>query len=586
MKSLAPSPLLGTPQLAFVRAWAEGIDPVIAWERFLYLDGAGDARTARRELARLREQLRRVARLNGRPDIAALLCRDPEAMVERDSARPSLDEFRQGIEEDFYSEAELLQLYEEAHGKPDSRSSARRRQRLRERLLLALQWLQEKAARPPLREDAVTLWLDERIARRLAQAGIRTLGELQFWVRSHGYHWHRQIPRLGAVGALRIVRWLQEHEATLGALPSSSVKRQGGFATQALEPQVQVAIVPIERLAAPTDERSGRQGANRAAPHRCKLQAREDLAAVQAWLAAQQPDSNTWRAYRREGERFLLWSLFERRKALSSLDGDDCAAYREFLAAPGPQWVGRRHTPRWSEAWRPMEGPLGAASRRTAEAIVRSLCEWLRRQHYLESNPWEDVERRPAAPSSAAERVLAPPEWDLLLAWLDDLKPSAAQARLRFLLHFAVHSGLRLSQLAAARVSWFAVAGSSVQEPAWTILTPGIPGRVQALPLPIETLRLWSAYAQFRGLQPDPRHNPPETPVLSHLRAEQALSPTRIHDILADAFERCSLASYPGKHAAADRIRRASTEWLRRTGVSALARGGTVPPRILRIDPA
>jgi hypothetical protein len=83
VKPRSSNPMLGTRELAFVRAWAEGIDPVIAWERFLYLDGAGDARSARRELARLREELRRVARLNGRPDIAALLCRDPEAIVER-----------------------------------------------------------------------------------------------------------------------------------------------------------------------------------------------------------------------------------------------------------------------------------------------------------------------------------------------------------------------------------------------------------------------------------------------------------------------------------------------------------------------
>ena len=47
---------------------------------------------------------------------------------------------------------------------------------------------------------------------------------------------------------------------------------------------------------------------------------------MQAWLRLRLAGSHTWRAYRKEAERFLLWAVMERRRALSSLDGDDCVA--------------------------------------------------------------------------------------------------------------------------------------------------------------------------------------------------------------------------------------------------------------------
>ena len=62
----------------------------------------------------------------------------------------------------------------------------------------------------------------------------------------------------------------------------------------------------------------------------------------------------------------------ERRKALSSLHGDDCVAYRDFLATPGPEWTGPRNAQRWSEDWRPFEGPLAHASQAAAMTIVRA----------------------------------------------------------------------------------------------------------------------------------------------------------------------------------------------------------------------
>ena len=574
---------VGARQLAFVRAWAEGLDLATAWERFMYLDGGGDGRKARGELARIREELKRIARLNGRPDIAALLCRDPEAIVDKAARKPTLEEFRRGFEEDFYSEAELLELYHEEHGKPDSRGSARRRQRLRERLLESLQWLQDKVGRPPLSEDETALWLGARVAQRLAVVGIRTVADLHFWVRNQGFRWHRKIPRLGPDGAARIVRWLRDNEASLGALPSPSLIPVSQLDTRELAAPARTDIVPIERFAAPGDERSGEAGTNRAPIERCKLQARNDFEAVQAWLRLRLAGSHTWRSYRKEAERFLLWSVVERRKALSSLDGDDCVAYRDFLAKPGPEWVGPRGMQRWSEAWRPFEGPLSTRSQAVTLTIVRSLCEWLVRRHYLDSNPWDDVPQRAEAPSMPSLRALSAKQWEHVQRWLEAQPPSPAQARLQFLITFGYLSGMRLAELANARLEWFRHEQLDDGEWAWSIMVLGKRNKWREVPLPDAAMRALAEYLGARGLKADPLENDPDLPLLTRLASETPLTSARIYDVLDDAFERCAAAVYEVDKRSADQIRRASTHWLRHTyGSHAVAKG--VPTDVVQAN--
>jgi thymidylate kinase len=80
--------------MAFVRCWAEGLDMAASWNRYMFVDGAADARRARGELQRLLDELRSLARAHGRPEVAALLRRDPEAILEQGSKKPTLEEFR------------------------------------------------------------------------------------------------------------------------------------------------------------------------------------------------------------------------------------------------------------------------------------------------------------------------------------------------------------------------------------------------------------------------------------------------------------------------------------------------------------
>jgi site-specific recombinase XerD len=574
--------LLGHPQFAFVRCWAEGLDLSAAWNRYLYVDGAPDGRRARGELLRLLDSLRALARAHDRPELAALLRRDPDAIADRSPAPRTLDDLRAGLPDDFYSEAELVALHEAEHGRAAAASPARRRQRLRERLVLAVQWLERQGARAPQPGDAVAAWLDERVAARLAAAGITRLDGLKAHIAARGFRWHRGIARIGPEGAARIVRWLGEHAATLGPLPSSALVPAARLDTAALTPLPRIDIVPIERFVLPAS-RDGTAGRNRAARERCKVAAANDYEAVLAWLRLRPPATHTWRAYRKEAERFLLWAVLERRKALSDLDGDDCVAYRDFLAAPGPAWRGPRHAQRWSEAWRPFEGPLAPASQAAALTIVRTLCEWLVRRHYLDANPWDDVPRRPEAPAMPRLRALSQRQWRWVEDWLAALPPSPAARRLGFVLRFAYLTGLRLAELAAATTGRLRRDSLDDGSPAWSLMVLGKRAKWREVPLPSPAVDALAGYLADRGLAADPLANDAATPLIGKLAQNAPLTAGRLYEVLVDGFARCAREVALHDPRAAETIREATTHWLRHThGSHAVARG--VPPDVLQAN--
>lgn len=555
-----------------MRAWAEGLDPAAAWDRYMYLEGSANTRRVRGELTRLLERMRVIARGHGRSDLAALLQRDPERIAEdRSAGSPTLEEFAQRQPADFYSQAELLELYQSEYGssQPSARSSARRRQRLRERLILAVQWFNQVVAKAPQLSDPVSAWLDERVAERLRRVGVLSLRDLTHWISTKRYHWYRPVPRIGQQGAARIVRWLREHEATLGPLPDTALTPRSLIATVLLTPPARLAVVPLERFTPPADpHRNGALGTNRAPIERCKVNASNDFEAIQAWLGLRVPGSHTWRAYRKEAERYLLWTVLERGKALSSLDGQDCVAYRGFLCNPGPAWTGPRKEQRWSESWRPFEGPLSVGSADTAMTIVRALCEWLVRHHYLDSNPWDDVPKRPDAPSMPQLRAFSQRQWTLLQDWLNaqgQHSPHPALHRLKFLLDFAYMSGMRLSELAAAKLAWLRHEQLDGGDWAWSIMVLGKRGKWREVPLPDPAVQALGDYLESRGLNRTPGENSADTPLLSHLRQEAALTASRIYEILDGAFGRCAADVCKSDPSEAERIREASTHWLRHT---------------------
>jgi integrase len=572
--SLRPTPR----EMAFVRACVQGVEPADAWARYLAHDRTAIHPKPGLVLRRLLDELRSLARAHGRPGVAALLVRDPAAVRGPANDRLSLEAYRDQQPLDFYSEAELADLYRSEFGGSTWRDPARRRDRLRTRLLEALQWLGSLSVRMPLPEDPVASWLEPSVAGRLAVVGVRTLGDLSSWISTRGFRWHRPVRGIGPRGAARIVRWLQDHEPTVGALPAHALLADRQIDKAASTPTPCAGIVPLERFVAPQTS-DGSRGSNRAPFDQCRIQALGDADAVRAWLAQWREGAATWRAYRKEAERFMLWAVVERDKALSSLGESDCAAYREFIARPDPRWTAPRRTPRWSDQWRPFEGPLAPRSATLAASILRAMLEWLVRQGYLRVNPWVTS---PAgeAPGAKGARVQSPlralstsqlEEWR---RWLDGRPPSAAIDRLRFIVDFTASTGLRRTELAAARLDDLLRDPGEKGPSAYRLRVRSRRVTGREVPLSASAVLALQTYLRSRGLSIDAGADAPDAPLVASLRSGSALTDVRLYEIVSIAMKRCASDLAAREPHTAHRMSAASIQWLRHScGIQAAGAG-------------
>lgn len=521
---VAPSRLLGPHHFAYYRGYLQGLDLGRLASR--YLTPGLDLRQARTLLGWIEGELvRGVRRLATRP--------------RQDGAAALLNE-----------KAWLAMITAPA---AESASARQARQR---RLLRGLDALQPLLLARPAAADAVAGWFVPAVATGLAAAGWATLGAVQAAVGADPRGWYRAAPGIGATTAQQIEAWLQAQALGPVALDAPEMPDAG--------------LSPLESL---------RHGA-----------ADGDKRAIEAWLRnyllESGETSHTWRSYRTQAERFLLWTVFARRKTLPTLTADDCRAYLAFLADPQPAaaWVARRGTPRDRADWRPFEGPLSPTSIRHAAKVLQSLCAWLVREGHLSGNPFAtgtpaakaaqpalaDAPADTPAPRIRADRSFTAAQWRHLKQCVAALPADDPRTvRLQCMLRLVYATGLRLSEQAQATVGHLAYADG------WTLTVPGTRPRTNALPdTVIDALR---AHLDARGLGRDLERLPPETLLIGRiLRAEAntPLSVAQLGAIWKRCFQMAGRALQDDDAAGAMQFAQASAHWLRHTaGAHAVARG-------------
>ena len=304
---------------------------------------------------------------------------------------------------------------------------------------------------PPVPDNLIAQWFRRKVALQLVGEGVKTLAQLKELIEARGHGWWRSIPRIGAMRAAAIVAWMNKFECLAinqaSQVPAIPAGHQIVLADQP---------VPLERISTLPAQLDGSEGVNRASLF-SYIQAGNDLEAIQAYLSRVKSSDHTYRAYQRELERLLLWSILVRNKPLSSLLVHDCEAYKDFLASPSPAFSGTRLNRR-SPRWRPFTGELSPYSQSQAVQIIRSAFSWLASVRYLAGNPWlavkdpRSVKRRNAM---QVERALRSDLWIRAISCLDRicLEPHQKQARIaRAAIHLMGGSGLRSSEAAGAKL--------------------------------------------------------------------------------------------------------------------------------------
>jgi integrase len=519
--------------------------------RYLGIEHGHEAVTAHRAALDLASA---VARRRGDSRWRLLGATLPSAALP--AAIPTLEDWAEVEGLGDWAADELLPLYEEKFGAGGDDLSQRRRSvrnaRLQTARLALLHELEAQAADKPTPADSLAGWLPPALARELLERGIATLGELQALIARGGRWW----AGLRAYGPVKAARLQRQVELLLGVTTTRSWASQLGA-------DGAVAL-------------SGAHGANRAAQGVATIAARDDRAAVQAWVAARAGSALTAKAYEREADRFILWIVLERRKALSDAGAEDCRAYMDFLAAVPSGWISRHHVPRLAPGWAPFAGPLSVPSQRQAIGIVHSMFEWLVRAGYLRANPWALVRRRigdgleativgqgsgqsSGASIGESSRAFTPAAWKALQEHAGkDTEAPATAARMRWLLVFAEATGLRPSELVNARRGHF-----GRRQGAWWLRVLGKGARNRSVPVPSAAMRATVDYFASRGVNFDSALD--DTPLLASTTTPgQPLSYPALHkafkSFVLRALRNSSLTAVQRREADA-----ASTHWLRHT---------------------
>ena len=403
-KTIFPNDKLTSDEIAFLRAWLQGVALPQAARHYLPSDVHNDGRAAPAYLRQLLERLRAAA---GRlTDPARALAYVDEIVELKDAAGqrpalqqavpvaatplappapalPTLEEFAARFPEDMYSEGELLELYEEEFcaeqlvppaadaltpaapgSSPAMQDPVQRPMPLQSAAgptvaftatrLEMLDWLAPRVAIQPSSDGLLTVWLGEATGDLMRKRlGLTTLEHLAAWINVTGTRWYDRVPNMGRLRAQRLLRWIVDHEDDIG-------------------------VRLRERVSA---------GVRRAA-------AVNPLATTQSILAPSQPDKTHTRAALVPGHVQTPAQLY----ALVPLDQllwpDDLAGANGLLRRHGPNTYGALNDRQALKGWiaRAVEGQ-SPASRTVALRAAEKFVLWavLERRQALSSMAGQDL---------------------------------------------------------------------------------------------------------------------------------------------------------------------------------------------------
>lgn len=339
-----------------------------------------------------------------------------------------------------------------------------------------------------------------------------------------------------------------------------------------MDAQALTAVVPKTLPAA----LSGASGTNRAvAGVTRQITADDDVAAIGLWLAEYRDSPNTFRSYRKEVERLLLWATQVRGKAVSSLTREDVLAYEAFLAAPLPNWCDEAAT-RHGEHRRLFAGPLSERSRRQALGILAGLFNYLVRAGYLAGTPFALHPRRRGARSAhqVIERYLDRALWQEVLAKIEQWPQTNAREmqryeRARWVLRFLYETALRASEAAQARERDFLY-----RRDRWWLHVTGKGGVEGDVPVSDALMVDFARYRTVHGMPAVPGSDSERPLILGIAGRTTPLTATGVYLVVKDTLGRVADALEPTDFERTTRLRRASTHWLRHTAATHQAEAG------------
>lgn len=315
-------------------------------------------------------------------------------------------------------------------------------------------------------------------------------------------------------------------------------------------------------------------GENRNAHGLCHIQATTDIEAIHCWLDEFADSPQTYRNYRKEAERLLLWSGVVLKKPLAALSREDFHRYQSFISNPEPAeyWCGPR-AERFSDNWKPFLGPLKVSSQRQAMIVINALFSYLVDAGYLLGNPLSLIRRRSkriddeANPSVAIERFLDNETWEYLKQYISELpqetQPQRARfERLRFLFHFLYLLAPRVSEVASHTMNSFREYRGKWW---WFVLGKG--QKQAKVPVSHEMLDALVRYRQFLSISDLPDEDD-DSPLLRSVSGERSVSASTVYRLVKSVVQQAASEWEQENSVKAAKLKKASTHWFRHTAIT------------------
>ena len=342
-------------------------------------------------------------------------------------------------------------------------------------------------------------------------------------------------------------------------------------------------LVPIEKFSLIRPS-TGSNGVNRHADTSFyQIKASTDLEAVESWIASHKQSKQTYRNYRKEIERLMLWAHFHQQKSLSDLMLDDMQEYADFLSEIPKEWCQPKLTPRHSFSWRPFRKSLSRRSRQQALMIIKSFFSYMVGVYVWRSNPMKlmknTITKLGAERYDNIDRALTQEQWGEALEFVESLphttkRECAEYERTLFLFKFLYLLGPRGSELVTNTMGTFYERSRGQ----WWWKFAGKGGKKEPVPVTTEMICALARYRKANDLSPYPLPDE-KTPLMLGTRRDsngniRGIGYGMIYKIIAGTMEKLALSVEAHDAATAMTYRRVSTHWFRHTSASHQIRSG------------
>lgn len=337
----------------------------------------------------------------------------------------------------------------------------------------------------------------------------------------------------------------------------------------------------------------------------------EDYRASLDFLLSYSASQDTFKSYRREVDRFILWLWFVHKSHLDTIKRGDIESYLDFTRKPPVAWIGVERNRRFvlkdgirepNEDWRPFVVTMPKVARKRSDeiderewkqspsalkstmAILRTFFEYLLDEEIVSRNPVAQIKARSrkstSTQKSAEIKRLTHDQIGYLFNAIDSMEISLGKnqhERLRFILHCMLSMYLRISEIASpgdrqpvhGDFFYRIHTNGRDQEKTWWFRVVGKGNKEREIPVSHELLEELKRYRSHLGLTPLPSIGE-KLPLFQKDIGKGGLSSSRhVRSMLQDVFDKAaSLLREKGRDDDADALMACTAHWLRHTGIS------------------